>query len=113
MATLTYTANIAKLHFGKMIDEAQHSPITITKHNRDVAVVLSQKKIESYVNLLNDFFLEQVKTGKMTVLQALDNQAIATADMKQAEIDYHNGNCEEATPEFFEDVKKMAKAMAN
>ncbi len=72
---------------------------------------MTKKRVDSYANLLNDFFKEQVKSGKMTILEALDNQAVVQEDMKQAEIDYHNGNCEELSAQFFDDVRAMAKSL--
>ncbi len=108
MTATTYTSVEAKHHFGRMIDTVQHEPITITKHNRDIAVVLSTQKVRNYAHLLNDFFLEQVEKGNMTLLQALDNQAVVEEDAKQAEIDYTNGNCEELTPQFLSDIREMA-----
>ena len=40
------SAHDAKARFGQMIDAAQHEPVTIKKHGRAVAVVLSKEEFD-------------------------------------------------------------------
>lgn len=42
----TMTANEAKTHFGELIMKVQGTPITITKNNKPVAVVISMEEYE-------------------------------------------------------------------
>lgn len=64
-AQKTFAASDAKNNFGKLIDAAQRRPITIEKHGRPVAYVISPEDMEA----LEDFFLglkatEAMKHGK-------------------------------------------------
>jgi len=45
MITTTFTAKEAKNNFGRLLDEARQSPVTVKKNGRPVAVVIS---IEEY-----------------------------------------------------------------
>ncbi len=45
------TAASAKNHFGEMLDKAQRTPVTIEKHGRPVAVVLSMHDFEKLESL--------------------------------------------------------------
>ncbi len=42
------TANEAKKHFGELLDTARREPVSVQKHGRPVAVMLS---VEDYENL--------------------------------------------------------------
>ncbi len=101
MTNKTYTVDEAKNKFEQLIDKADSQPITITKNNQNVAVILSIKDIDTLSFLLEDFFIEQVKTGEMTLMQALFNQAIVCRDVKQAEKDVEQERCTDLS-----DIKK-------
>ena len=42
----TFAAREAKRHFGRMIDTSQREPVTIEKHGRPVAVVVSKHEYD-------------------------------------------------------------------
>jgi len=42
----SFSANCAKTQFGKMIDMAQKEPVSITRHNRVVGVMVSAQDYE-------------------------------------------------------------------
>lgn len=42
----SFAAAKAKLNFGELLDEAQKGPVTITKKDRPVAVLLSKEEYE-------------------------------------------------------------------
>lgn len=46
MHTNTLTAKEAKDGFGRLIDLARQSPVTVTKHDRPVVVVLAVEEFE-------------------------------------------------------------------
>lgn len=46
----TITAKDAKNNFGNLIDQARHEPVTITRHGREVAVVVAA---EDYQRMLS------------------------------------------------------------
>jgi prevent-host-death family protein len=43
---IAISANNAKQHFGEMLDTVQREPVSIKKHGRPVAVVISQTEYE-------------------------------------------------------------------
>ena len=46
MVLIAFAAKEAKEHFGKLMDTVQREPVTIEKHGRPVAVVISQTEYE-------------------------------------------------------------------
>lgn len=40
------TSKNAQDHFGRLLDEVQREPVTITRHDRPVAVVVSRQRFE-------------------------------------------------------------------
>ena len=48
MSTTTFTAKEAKNNFGRLIDEAHTHPVSIEKHGRKVAVVVSARDYEEF-----------------------------------------------------------------
>ena len=40
------TSKSAQDHFGRLLDEVQREPVTITRHDRPVAVVVSRQRFE-------------------------------------------------------------------
>lgn len=39
----TFTANEAKTRFGEMLDKVQRAPVRVTRHNREVGVMVSSE----------------------------------------------------------------------
>lgn len=44
----TFTAKEAKNNFGRLLDEARERPVSIKKHGRKVAVILSVRAYEEF-----------------------------------------------------------------
>ncbi|MDP3661403.1 MAG: type II toxin-antitoxin system Phd/YefM family antitoxin [bacterium] len=44
MITITFTAKEAKNNFGRLLDEARHSPVGVERNGRRVAVVMSVER---------------------------------------------------------------------
>ncbi len=53
----------AKQNFGRLIDTAQREPVTIEKHNRAVAVVISAKDYEEMEALKLEAVRGKIKKG--------------------------------------------------
>lgn len=47
----TYTATEAKNNFDNIIEEAQESPVLITRYGKPCAIVLSPEDYEAYLSL--------------------------------------------------------------
>ena len=62
------TANAAKTRFGELLDTAQREPVTIEKHGRPVAVVMSMAAYEEAEALK----LERLRFEARMGLEALD-----------------------------------------
>lgn len=102
-----YTSVNAKHNFGQVLDDVQHSAVTITRHSRDIAVMFSNRQVErAKKTLLGEYFLEKVESGELDIFQALEAQAQILANVEQAEKDFAEGNCVKATPEMFEKIRK-------
>ncbi len=48
MITTTFTAKEAKNNFGRLLDEARHSPVAVEKNGRRVAIVMSVEKYSTF-----------------------------------------------------------------
>lgn len=102
-----YTAVNAKHNFGQVLDDVQHSMVTISRHSRDIAVMFSNSQIERAKNkLLGEYFLVKVESGELDIFQALEAQAQILADVEQADKDFEAGGCVKATPEMFDNIRK-------
>lgn len=98
--------------FGQVMDNVQHSAITITKRGRDYATLFSQKKIEDTAKeLLWDYPLQMVENGEMDILEALIFQKRISKDFDKANTQYEKGQCHEATDEYFSSFKTRAEAL--
>ena len=62
------SANEAKSHFGQLLDTARREPVTIEKHGRPVAVILST---EDY-NELEQIKLEHLRAEMQVGIDQLD-----------------------------------------
>lgn len=111
LAEKSYSSVIAKQSFGRIVDEAQHTPITITKHNRDIAVIISAEKIHKLSrSLLSNFFQEQVEQGKMTFFEALDRQNEVEAKAAYAIEQHQRNETKLADDAFFDGIREQAIA---
>ena len=59
----TIAAREAKLRFGELLDTAQREPVTIKKHGRRVAVVLSATEYDALVEMKRDRILAEIQVG--------------------------------------------------
>ena len=48
MSNIIFTARDAKNNFGRLLDEARDRPVSIEKHGRKVAVVMSVRAYEEF-----------------------------------------------------------------
>lgn len=74
MTTKTIPATQAKTQFAQLIDDARLAPVTITRNNRPVAIVLSPEKYELLERLDDGYWGEQAaaaeKEGAFSVEQS-------------------------------------------
>jgi prevent-host-death family protein len=59
----TIAAREAKTHFGELLDTAQREPVTIEKHGRRVAVVLSAKEYDALIEMKRGRILAEIQIG--------------------------------------------------
>ena len=59
----TFSANDAKQHFGRVMDEALQSPVAITKHGRPTVVMISNHEYEAYKKAQTEKLQQEVKMG--------------------------------------------------
>jgi len=69
-------AREAKVHFGKLLDRAQRGPVTIEKHGRAVAVIMSTVEYEELERLRFERLKAEVQQG----LDELDRGEATTVD---------------------------------
>lgn len=85
--------------FGNLLDTVQQGePVKVTRNHKDVAVVLS---VEDY-ELLGG---EQTRLRKRSELLEQKRQALL-AELQKGIDDLENGRHKEATPEFWDNLKK-------
>ena len=70
------TANAAKTRFGELLDTAQREPVTIEKHGRPVAVLVSMAAWEETEALRLERLRFEVRKG----LEALDTGDVVEVD---------------------------------
>ena len=69
-------AREAKTHFGELPDTAQREPVTIEKHGRAVAVVMSTVQFQELEDLRIERFKAEIQKG----LDQLDSGQAITVD---------------------------------
>lgn len=57
------TANEAKMHFGRLLDEARREPVSVQKHGRPVAVVLSVEDYDDLERIKRERLTAEVRAG--------------------------------------------------
>jgi len=64
------SATYAKQNFAAMLDQAQHEPVRIQRHDREVAVILSA---EEYERIRKDRWTEFNRLSELAAQQAKSN----------------------------------------
>jgi prevent-host-death family protein len=59
----TMSANEAKKHFGQLLDTARREPVSIEKHGRKVAVLLSSEDYDDFERMQRDQLKSEIKLG--------------------------------------------------
>lgn len=57
------TANEAKKHFGQLLDDARRAPVSVRKHGRPVAVVLSAEDYEELQRIKQAHLRAEIHEG--------------------------------------------------
>ena len=71
VTTTTFAASDAKNNFGKLIDAAQRSPVSIERRGRRVAFVVSPADMEAFEDAqLGTRAMEIIRTGKSLGVKA-------------------------------------------
>jgi len=68
MITTTFSAKEAKNNFGRLLDEARHSPVAVEKNGRRVAVVMSVEKYNASEAFKNKHTLDDIERGYQKLL---------------------------------------------
>lgn len=64
MTQTTFTAKEAKNNFGRLLDEARISPVTIKKNNRDFAVVISAEEYKRFEEIVDSYWISKAESAK-------------------------------------------------
>lgn len=72
------SANEAKMHFGKLLDDAQCKPVQIARHNRTIGVMVSA---EDYA-AMRAFYADRLQ---QTLAQSAET--VAAAGLSEAELE--------------------------
>ncbi len=64
MTQTTFTAKEAKNNFGRLLDEARISPVTIKKNNRDFAVLISVEEFKKFVEMEDLYWIAKAELAK-------------------------------------------------
>jgi prevent-host-death family protein len=78
---LKFTAHDAKARFGTLIDTARREPVTIERHGRAVAVVLSKEEFDD----IEAMKLEHLRTEVQKGLEASDQSDVIDIDENDLE----------------------------
>ena len=57
------TANDAKKHFGKLLDTARREPVSVQKHGRPVAVMVSVEDYDELERIKHEHLKAEVQAG--------------------------------------------------
>ncbi len=63
----TMSANEAKKHFGELLDTARREPVTVEKHGRPVAVMMSAEDYDEYQKAKLDRLRAEVDKGSAQI----------------------------------------------
>lgn len=80
------SAHDAKARFGQLLDAAQQGPVTISKHGREVAVMLSKQDFDALQALKLEHLraeiqqgLADLRSGRFDELHVADAEALSGA----------------------------------
>ncbi|PIQ92395.1 MAG: prevent-host-death protein [Parcubacteria group bacterium CG11_big_fil_rev_8_21_14_0_20_39_22] len=59
-----FSAKEAKNNFGRLLDDARESPVSIEKHGRRVAVVVSSKDYDEFEKIRDAYWGEAAKRAR-------------------------------------------------
>ncbi len=59
----TMTANEAKKHFGELLDTARREPVSVRKHGRPVAVMLSAEDYDELERIKHESLKAEIRAG--------------------------------------------------
>lgn len=106
---ITYTAKEAKNEFGKMLDDAQRTPVTITKHRREVGALLSMSNLQ---RIADTMLSEPLKTAlaeeRISLMAAIEEQLKINELRETALKQQQNGEVYESNTAFFAGIKAEA-----
>jgi prevent-host-death family protein len=78
----SFSANDAKAHFGKLLDTARREPVTIEKHGRAVAVVISKEEFDDIEAMKLERLRSEVQKG-IDASSAGDVVEVADRELEQ------------------------------
>ena len=64
MITTTFTAKEAKNNFGRLLDEARHSPVAVERNGKPIAVVMSTQEYEEFEARRDAYWGERAKQAE-------------------------------------------------
>lgn len=106
MTMKTYTSLNAKNQFGQLLDDAQQSPVTITKHNRPVGVLLSINKLTAIADsFLSEPLKQRLRVGEVSLVEAIEEQMQMDNHIRTVLADVDAGNYSEADDNFFARIR--------
>lgn len=76
------SANDAKARFGQLLDTARREPVTIEKHGRPVAVMVSKEDFDEIEKIRLAYLRSQVKAGIEASLQG-NSQEIDESQLEE------------------------------
>jgi prevent-host-death family protein len=78
----SFSAHDAKAHFGKLLDTARREPVTIEKHGRAVAVVISKEEFDDIEAMKLERLRSEVQKG-IDASSAGDVVEVADRELEQ------------------------------
>ncbi len=109
IATEKIPSNIVTQNFDVLLGNIENRHITITKNNEDLAMLISVRELKEIArNILDGYFLEQVESGSMNIIEAIKAQSLIREGSKKADEQIRAGKYKEASHDFFLTVRKKA-----
>lgn len=92
-----------------MLDEAQHTPVTITKHRREVGALLSMQKLQRIADtMLSEPLKSSVANQQISLVEAIEAQ-LHINELREIALQQHRNNeVYESSDAFFNDIRKAA-----
>lgn len=73
------SANEAKTHFGKLLDNVQREPIRVARHNRVVGVMVSAQDYEA----MREFYSDRLQYTLRRSAQAAAEKGLTAEELEQ------------------------------